>query len=97
MAATAGLSRSWIYRDSNISAEVRRLRRPSTGGQARAMPSRQRATDPSLQARLETLLDSNRDLRDQNQKLRQQIAVLLGEKRRASVSDMSPKQPPRST
>jgi hypothetical protein len=60
------------------------------------MPVSQRATEHSLHARIETLLDTNRDLRDDNQKLRNQLAVLLGEKRRGPVSDMSPTQTPRS-
>ena len=96
MAAAAGISRSWVYRDAAINAEVRRLRQRPAGGRAPTMPASQRATDHSLHTRIETLLDANRDLRDDNAKLRHQLAVLLGEKRRGPVSDMSSTQPPRS-
>jgi hypothetical protein len=96
VAAAAGLSRSWIYRDADINAEIRRLRQRSTSGRTPTMPANQRATDHSLHARIATLLDTNQDLRNDNQKLRHQLAVLLGEKRRGPVSDMSPTQTPRS-
>lgn len=49
-------------------------------------PSAQRASDASLQRRLETLLDANRCLRDENQKLRNQLALQIGEGRASTAS-----------
>jgi hypothetical protein len=41
-------------------------------------------------------MDTNRSLRDENRKLKDQIAILLGDKRRNPVNDMSLTKDPRS-
>jgi len=86
VAAAAKTSRSLLYRDANIRAEIQRLRacgREPSG--STPPPAAQRTSDISLQQRLATLLDDNRDLRDENRKLRDQIAALLGEQRATSA------------
>jgi hypothetical protein len=95
VASTAGVSRSLLYRDPDIRAEIQRLR-TATQHTASPVPAAERATDASLRRRLETLLGDNRALRDENRQLRDQIAVLLGNQRaeratgRASVSPIGP-------
>lgn len=79
IASEAGVSRSWLYRDRQIRAEIERLR--TTTRKPTITPATQRATDASLRERIETLLDDNRSLRQENRHLREQIATLLGRQR----------------
>ena len=82
VAAAAGVSRTLLYRDPDLRAEVQRLRTiHSTPTQ---LPAAQRATDASLKQRIETLLDDVRTLRAENRKLRDKIAALFGEQRAAT-------------
>lgn len=83
VAAAAKTSRSLLYRDADIRAEIQRLRAREPG--ISRLPAAQRTSDISLQQRLTTLLDDNRALRDENRKLRDQIAALLGEQRATST------------
>jgi uncharacterized membrane protein YccC len=84
VAAAAKTSRSLLYRDADIRAEIQRLRARAPSGTSR-LPAAQRTSDISLQQRLATLLDDNHALRGDNRKLRDQIAALLGEQRAASA------------
>ena len=46
VAHAAGISRSWLYTQPDISSQIRRLRRQTDGaGSAGAIPAAQRATD----------------------------------------------------
>jgi hypothetical protein len=81
VAQAAGVSRSWLYTQPDISGQIRRLRE-STGG-AGAIPAAQRSTDASLRARLTAALDRNKQLADENARLRRQLAHALGAARRS--------------
>jgi hypothetical protein len=82
IAAAAGISRSWLYTQPDISDRIRRLRGKTDGaGSAGAVPAGQRATDASLRARLAAALDRNKQLADDNARLRRQLARALGEQR----------------
>jgi hypothetical protein len=82
VAQTAGISRSWLYTQPDISSQIRRLRKSTSGaGSAGAVPAGQRATDASLRTRLAAALDRNRQLSDENARLRRQLARALGEQR----------------
>ena len=82
----AGVSRSWLYTQTDISNQIRRLRRKTDGaGSAGAIPVGQRSTDASLRARLTTALDRNKQLADENARLRRQLARALGDQRSAGV------------
>jgi hypothetical protein len=84
IAKAAGISRSWLYTQPDISAQIRRLRGNTDGaGAAGAIPARQRATEASLRARLAAALDRNRHLADENARLRRQLAHALGDQRSA--------------
>ncbi len=52
-------------------------------GPAGAIPAGQRATDASLRARLTAALDRNKQLADENARLRRQLARALGDQRSA--------------
>ena len=84
VARAAGVSRSWLYTQPGISSQIRRLRQQADGaGFAGAVPAAQRATDASLRARLTTALDRNKELADDNARLRRQLARALGDQRSA--------------
>ena len=80
VAQAAGVSRSWLYTQPDISGQLRRLRKSKDGaGSAGAIPSGQRATDASLRARLAAALDRNKQLAGENARLRRQLARALGD------------------
>jgi hypothetical protein len=84
VADAAGVSRSWLYTQPDISGQIRRLRQQRNGaGSAAAIPAGQRATDASLRARLTAALDRNKQLADDNARLRRQLARALGDQRSA--------------
>jgi hypothetical protein len=86
VAQAAGISRSWLYTQPDISSQIRRLRRKTDGaGSAGAIPAGQRATDASLRARLAAALDRNRQLADDNARPRRQLARALGDQRSAEI------------
>jgi negative regulator of sigma E activity len=82
VATAAGISRSWLYTQPDIRSQVQRLR-DSTTETRTAIPARQRATDPSLRSRLTAALERNRQLAEENSRLRQQLARALGDQRAA--------------
>ncbi len=77
VATAAAISRSWLYTQPDISDQIRRLRTKTDG----TVPAGQRATDASLRARLATALDRNRQLADDNARLRRQLTRALGDQR----------------
>ena len=84
IAQAAGISRSWLYTQPDISSQIRRLRQETNApGSAGGVPAAQRATDTSLRARLTTALDRNKQLADENARLRRQLAHALGDQRSA--------------
>lgn len=84
VAASADVSRSLLYRDPDLRAEIDRLRSRDPLGPIRP-PAVEQTSDASLQQRLGTALEDNRMLRDENHQLRGQLAVLLGEQRAAAT------------
>ena len=80
VARHAGVSRSWIYTQTDIKDEIRRLRELNRR-QPSPTPSSQRASDDSLRQRLEIANRRNRELADENQRLRRQLACALGQNR----------------
>ena len=86
VAQAAGISRSWLYTQPDISSQIRRLRQKTTAaGSADGIPAAQRATDASLRARLATALERNKQLADENARLRRQLARALGDQRSAGT------------
>jgi hypothetical protein len=86
VARTAGISRSWLYTQPDVSSQIRRLRQETNAaGSAGGIPSAQRATDASLRARLTAALDRNKQLAGENARLRRQLARALGDQRSAGM------------
>ena len=82
VAQAARISRSWLYTQPDIRDQIRRLRTRTHGtGSAGAVPAGQRSTDASLRARLTAALDRNKQLADENARLRRQLAHALGDQR----------------
>jgi hypothetical protein len=55
VAREAGVSRSWLYGQPDLRAEIERLRGHSHSSSAPPVPARQRASDASLRRRLEVV------------------------------------------
>jgi Family of unknown function (DUF6262) len=89
VARTAGISRSWLYAQPDLRLEIGRLRAQQRERQRMVpdsppVPARQRASDASLRHRLEAVNAEIRRLRQENQRLREQLAWALGERRAAT-------------
>lgn len=85
VAREAGVSRSWLYGQADLRAEIIRLRARSNNlPTSSPIPIRQRASDASLRRRLEAANHQLRQLRAENQRLREELAVALGEVRTAT-------------
>jgi hypothetical protein len=86
VALAAGISRSWLYTQPDIRDQIRRLRTKTDGADsAGAIPAGQRSTDASLRARLAAALDRNKQLADENARIRRQLAYALGDQRFAGI------------
>jgi hypothetical protein len=83
VAQAAGVSRSWLYTQADISNQIRRLRQKTSD--AGTTPAGQRSTDASLRARLTAALDRNKQLADENARLHRQLARALGDRRSAGI------------
>jgi hypothetical protein len=81
VARHAGVSRSWIYTQTDIKDEIHRLRGLSQRRPSPSIPATQRASDDSLRRRLELANHRNRELTDENTRLRSQLAHALGQLR----------------
>jgi hypothetical protein len=83
VAQAAGISRSWLYTQPDISSQIRRLRQETNaaGTVGGGIPAAQRSTDASLRARLAAAHDRNKQLADENARLRRQLAHALGDQR----------------
>ena len=93
IAQEAKVSRSWLYSQPDLRAEIERLRgrqRPT----ARPVPDRQRATDASLHQRLQIATERIRQLETDNQRLRRALAEALGERRADPRRDTPNQQHP---
>jgi small-conductance mechanosensitive channel len=84
VAREAGVSRSWLYTQDDLRAEIGRLRerRPSPTPHT---PDRQRASTASLLSRLEVATERIQQLEQANRQLREALAQALGTARTARV------------
>ncbi len=82
LAREAQVSRSWLYAQPDLRAEVERLRDQRRPRAQQRIPGRQRATEASLQCRLELATERVRQLEADNRRLRDALAEALGERRR---------------
>ena len=85
VAETAGVSRSWLYRQPQLRDEITSLR-GAAAGRPGTLPSAERATTDSLRQQLSTYRDEISRLRTENQELRDQLARHLGAARAAAAT-----------
>jgi len=86
VAQAAGVSRSWLYAQHDISGQIRRLRQETKdAGSAGTVPVAQRATEASLRARITAALGRSKQLADENARLRRQLARALGDQRSTGI------------
>jgi hypothetical protein len=80
VAREAGVSRQFLYTVDHLRGEIERLRAADLES-ADPVPPAQRASDTSLKARNQTLLNENRRLREELAGLREELAGAWGELR----------------
>ena len=93
VAGAAQVSRSWLYAQPDIRTEIQRLRGATRRTPNPPIPASQRATVDSLRQRLEAAHERIRQLTEENQRLRRQLAQVLGERRHATAT-VSARQSP---
>lgn len=85
VAQTAGVSRSWLYRQPTLRHQIDQLRDASTTRPG-VLPSAERASTDSLRQQLHAYREEITRLRSENQELREQLARHLGAARAAAVT-----------
>lgn len=83
VARHADVSRSWLYTQPDLRAEIERLREATRRAPTQIVPASQRASDDSLLRRLQQANKRNRLLDEENKRLRRQLEHALGEQRAA--------------
>jgi hypothetical protein len=89
VAQAAGVSRSWLYTEHDLRQEIIRLRETTRRAPTCGIPAGQRASDASLRRRLEMAEQRIRQLREDNDKLRRQLAHALGDQRQTGRGSAS--------
>jgi hypothetical protein len=92
VAREADVSRSWLYNQADLRAEIERLRQRKRLSGRRPVPDHQRASDASLQRRLELASERVRHLEADNKRLRRALAEALGDRRTAASRDTPRRQ-----
>jgi len=86
VAREAGVSRSWLYAQTDLRHDVERLRARRKSQPSNALPpQRQRASDTSLLRRLEVATERIRSLERDNRELRDALAQALGDQRTSAI------------
>src|SRR5450755_3411296 len=77
VAKRARVSRVFLYEHADLRVEIETLRSVQATAPAR-LPVRQRASDASLRARLRAALDESQRQREENARLREELALAHG-------------------
>jgi predicted Zn-dependent protease len=77
IAAAAGVSRQFLYTHPELRQEIELLRDEQHSELSR-LPVAERASDASIRARLRGALDDNQRLREENARLREELALAHG-------------------
>lgn len=80
VARRAGVSRQWLYQQPGLRTEIERLRALHVPHTAKG-PARERSTEASLRARMQTLLHENQRLRSEISELKTELALAYGARR----------------
>jgi hypothetical protein len=92
VAREANVSRSWLYSQPDLRAEIQSLRARNQPASPALTPLRQRATDESLLRRLEAATERMRQLEEDNRQLREALAEALGAARATRVTGTTPRR-----
>lgn len=93
VAREAGVSRSWLYAQPDLRAEIDRLRQRTLVKTAPVPPpAPQHASDASLLRRLEAAADRIRRLEQDNRDLKAALERALGQNRAADITGHSPRR-----
>jgi hypothetical protein len=84
VAREASVSRSWLYRQPQLRAEINKLRTSIPA--AIPIPTAQRASIESSRRRREAMLDEIHRLKAENRELRAEVARRLGHERAARAN-----------
>jgi hypothetical protein len=91
VAGQAGVSRSWLYSQPDIRDQIQQLRDTTSRSATAPIPASQRASDTSLLRRLEAarterekLVGERARMLQERDRLRRQVARMLGEQRQAA-------------
>jgi hypothetical protein len=90
VAAAAGISRSWLYAETDLRQEISRLRESARPVSGPTVPVSQRTSQASLRRRLEVAEERIRTLQADNDRLGRQLAHALGEQRRTRRGPLPP-------
>jgi Family of unknown function (DUF6262) len=85
VAEHAGISRSWLYTQTDLKDEIRRIRALREPRPAPVSTRQEPASDASLRNRLSLAHQRIRALDDENRRLRDQVAHLHGQLRTARL------------
>lgn len=86
VAREAGVSRAWLYAQSDLRTEIEKLRaRSARDTNNTTVPAQQRASDASLRRRLEAAIERNKRLEEEARQHRDALARALGEQRTHNV------------
>ncbi len=77
VAATAGVSRQFLYSHAELRAEIERLR-DQQRSELSCLPVAERGSDASIRSRLRAALDDNQRLREEVARLREELALAHG-------------------
>lgn len=92
VATASAVSRSWLYSQNDIRAEIERLRDATRRAPTPPIPTSQRASDESLLQRLAEARERNRQLTQENARLRRQLAHALGDQRASPEPQVIPQR-----
>lgn len=80
LATTAGVSRAYLYSQTDLLGALRELQL-ANDGRPPGVPTSQRASTTSLIARIDTLTSRNKALREENRQLRRRLEAVHGQLR----------------
>jgi hypothetical protein len=96
VAAIAGVSRQFLYTHPQLRDEIKRLRGERASTLARTSTA-DPASDASLRSRLRAALDDNQRLREENTRLRDELAVAHGRARELETGHRTGRNTPPPT
>ncbi len=92
VAAAAGVSRQFLYTHPELRQEIEQLRGEQRTTLSR-LPTAERASDASIRARLRAALDDNQRLREENARLRDELALTHGHVRELQLARRTGRSP----